>query len=208
MTYKPHDRYYKKAKEEGYRSRAAYKLLELQRRFRLMKPGDFVVDLGAAPGGWLKVAAEIVGPAGKVIGVDLQPIGKFRESNVILLQGDITEAATQEKIKELLAGPAHCVLSDMAPKLSGIRDADVARCLELNRAALLVAARLLRPRGSLLVKSFVSDELQNFTQELKKYFSSVERTRPEATRQGSSEFYFCAKNFRGSQPVDTGLAPA
>ena len=208
MTYKPHDRFFKQAKREGYRSRAAYKLLELQRRFRLMGPGDFIVDLGAAPGGWLQVAATIVGPGGKVICVDLQPIGKFPESNVILFQGDITSAATQAKIKELLGGPAHCVLSDMAPKLSGVRDADVAHCLELNRAALLVAARLLRPGGCLLVKSFVSAELQSFTQELKKYFSSVERTRPEASRQGSSEFYFCARNFRGSRPVDTGLAPA
>ena len=207
MTYKPHDRFFKQAKREGYRSRAAYKLLELQQRFRLMKPGDFVVDLGAAPGGWLQVAVELVGTSGKVIGVDLQPIETFRPSNILLLQGDITEAATQEKIKEMLGGPAHCVLSDMAPKLSGIRDADTARCLELNRAALAVATQLLRLRGSLLVKSFVSDELQTFTLELKRCFLSVQRTRPEASRQGSSEFYFCAKDFRGLPAVETGLSP-
>jgi len=208
MAYNPQDRYFKKAKQEGYRSRAAYKLLELQRRFRLMKSGDFVVDLGSAPGGWLQVAAEIVGPSGKVIGVDLQSIGNFRESNIFLLQGDITTAATRAKIKELLGGPAHCVLSDLAPKLSGIRDADVARCLELNRAALAVAARLLRPGGSLLVKSFDSDDLQTFTQELQKVFSSVQRTRPEASRQGSSEFYFCAKDFRGLRALDSDRSPA
>jgi 23S rRNA (uridine2552-2'-O)-methyltransferase len=208
MTYKLHDRYFKKAKQEGYRSRAAYKLLELQRRFRLMRPGDFVVDLGAAPGGWLQVAAAIVGPAGKVIGVDLQPIRNFRESNIFLLQGDISTAATRAKIKELIGGPAHCVLSDMAPKLSGIRDADLARCLDLNRAALAVAAQLLRPGGSLLVKSFDSDDLQTFTQELQKVFSSVQRTRPEASRQGSSEFYFCAKDFRGLRALDSDRSPA
>ena len=208
MTYKPHDRFFKQAKREGYRSRAAYKLLELQQRFRLMKPGDFVVDLGAAPGGWLQVAAEIVGSTGKVIGVDLQPIETFRQSNILLLQGDITEAATQEKIKESLGGPAHCVLSDMAPKLSGIRDADTARCLDLNRAALAATTRLLRRGGALLVKSFISDELQAFTLELKKSFSSVQRTRPEASRQGSSEFYFCAKNFRATQTVAAGGSPA
>jgi len=207
MTYKPHDHYFKKAKQEGYRSRAAYKLLELQRRFRVMKPGDFVVDLGAAPGGWLQVAAEIVGPAGKVIGVDLQPIETFRGPNILLLQGDITETETQGKIKELFGGPAHCVLSDLAPKLSGIRDADTARCLDLNRAALAAATGLLRRGGSLLVKSFISDELQVFTLELKKWFSSVQRTRPEATRQGSSEFYFYAKDFRGLRAVETGLSP-
>jgi len=195
MAYNPQDRYFKKAKQEGYRARAAYKLLELQRRFRLMKPGDFVVDLGAAPGGWLQVAAAIVGPAGKVIGVDLQSIGNFREPNILLLQGDISTAETRAKIKELIGGPAHCVLSDMAPKLSGIRDADIARCLDLNRAALAVAAQLLRPGGSLLVKSFDSDDLQIFTQELEKVFSSVQRTRPEASRQGSSELYLLAKGF-------------
>lgn len=207
MTYKPHDHYFKKAKQEGYRSRAAYKLLELQRRFRVMKPGDFVVDLGAAPGGWLQVAAEIVGPTGKVIGADLQPIETFRGPNILLLQGDIAEVETQGKIKELFGEPAHCVLSDLAPKLSGIRDADTARCLELNRAALAAATGLLRRGGALLMKSFISDELQAFTLELKKCFSSVQRTRPEATRQGSSEFYFYAKDFRGLRAVETALSP-
>jgi 23S rRNA (uridine2552-2'-O)-methyltransferase len=100
-----------------------------------------------------------------------------------------------EKIQELLHGKAHCVLSDLAPRLSGIRDADAARCLDLNRTALRVATLLLRPGGTLLVKSFINAELHTFTLELKQHFHSVQRTRPEATRQGSSEFYFCAKNF-------------
>src|SRR5215475_12225413 len=102
MTYKPQDSYYKKAKQEGYRSRAAYKLLELQERFRLMKPGDVVVDLGAAPGGWLQVAAKFVGERGKVIGLDLQPIEALREPNIIFLRGDITSAEISQKIQELV----------------------------------------------------------------------------------------------------------
>ena len=195
MAYNPRDSYYKKAKQEGYRSRAAYKLLELQQRYRLLKPGDAVVDLGAAPGGWLQVAAKIVGQNGKIIGVDLQTIEPFRERNIILLQGDMARNEIQEQIKALLNGPADCVLSDLAPKLSGIRDADIARCLELNQAALDVAIQLLRPSGSLLIKSFISNDLHGFTAELKKYFSAVQRTKPDATRQGSSEFYFCAKGF-------------
>ena len=195
MAYEPHDAYYKKAKQEGYRSRAAYKLLELQQRFRLMRPGDLVVDLGAAPGGWLQVAAKIVGRSGKVIGIDLQPMERFHEPNVIAVQGDITAGAVQKEIKDLLGGPAHCVLSDLAPRLSGIRDADTARCLELNRTALSVATELLRPGGILLTKSFVNTELQALTLEIKQYFRSVQRTRPEATRQASSEFYFCAKDY-------------
>jgi 23S rRNA (uridine2552-2'-O)-methyltransferase len=198
MSYKPRDRYFKKAKQEGYRSRAAYKLIELQQRFQIMKPGDAVIDLGAAPGGWLQVAANVVGTAGKVLGVDLQPIKPFPAANILLLQGDITSTELQQRARDLLGRPADAVLSDLAPRLSGIRDADAARCLELNRTALFVAARLLRPGGALLVKSFVNAELQTFTLELKRYFASVQRTRPEATRQGSSELYFFARGFRSA----------
>jgi 23S rRNA (uridine2552-2'-O)-methyltransferase len=195
MSYNPQDSYFKKAKQEGYRSRAAYKLLELQQRYRVFKAGDRVIDLGAAPGGWLQVTAKVVGPDGKVIGVDLESIQPLPERNVILLSGDIRSEEVQLKIRQLIGGPAHCVLSDLAPKLSGIRDADMARCLELNRTALAVAFELLRPGGALLVKSFISDDLQLFTAELKQHFSAVQRTKPEATRQGSSEFYFFAKGF-------------
>jgi 23S rRNA (uridine2552-2'-O)-methyltransferase len=195
MSYNPRDRYYKKAKQEGYRSRAAYKLLELQQRYRLLRPGDKVVDLGAAPGGWLQVAAKIVGQNGKAIGVDLQAMQPFPERNVTLLLGDLGAGEIQSKIAELLAGPADAVISDMAPKLSGIRDADIARAVELTRLALAVAVRLLRPGGSLLVKSFMSNDLHQYTDELKRRFTDVQRTKPEATRQGSSEFYFLAKGF-------------
>jgi 23S rRNA (uridine2552-2'-O)-methyltransferase len=195
MSYDPHDRYFKKAKQEGYRSRAAYKLLELQQRYRLMGPGDAVVDLGAAPGGWLQVAGKFVGQSGKVIGVDLQPIKPFNERNIIVLKGDIFSAEIKQKIKELIGGPADSVISDLAPKLSGIRDADIARCMELNQMALDIAVNLLRPGGNLLIKSFISNELHSFTAALKRYFSTVQRTKPEATRQGSSEFYFYAKGF-------------
>lgn len=204
MAYTPQDRFFKKAKQEGYRSRAAYKLVELQQRFRLMNAGDKVVDLGAAPGGWLQIAARLVGPTGKVVGVDLQPIQPFQERNIVLLQGDVRTGETRSKIKELLGGKAHCMLSDMAPKLSGIRDADMARCQELNRLALQVAKELLRPGGILLVKSFVSEDLQTYSAELKNYFATVQRTKAEASRQGSSEFYFYA---RGFQPQTLAVAP-
>lgn len=201
MAYTPQDRFFKKAKQEGYRSRAAYKLVELQQRFHLIHAGDKVIDLGAAPGGWLQVAAKLVGANGKVIGVDLQPIQPFHERNIVLLQGDILTGDTQTRIKELIGGLAHCVLSDMAPKLSGIRDADLARCQELNRLALQVAKELLRPGGVLLVKSFVSEDLQTYSAELRNYFATVQRTKPEASRQGSSEFYFYAKGYQPKTSV-------
>ena len=199
MTYQPKDAFYRKAKREGYRSRAAYKLLELGRRFQLIKPGERVADLGAAPGGWLQVAAELAGPKGKVVGIDLQPIAPFHEPNIALLQGDAASEECGKKIEELLGGKADCVLSDLSPRLTGIHDADIARSVELIRLAHAVARRLLRPGGNFLVKSFVAQELQAFFLELKKDFSSVDRTRPEATRKGSSEIYFCARGYRGAE---------
>ena len=195
MSYKPHDSYYQRAKQEGYRSRAAYKLLELQQRYRLLRPGDAVVDLGAAPGGWLQVAANIVGQNGRVIGVDLQNIQPFQQRHVTVIRGDVTTDEIQARIREFLGRPADCVISDMAPKLTGIRDADMARCLALNQIALKVAVQFLRPGGSLLIKSFISNELHQFTAEIQQHFSTVQRTKPDATRQGSSEFYFFAKGF-------------
>jgi 23S rRNA (uridine2552-2'-O)-methyltransferase len=195
MSYKPHDSYYQRAKQEGYRSRAAYKLLELQQRYRLLRPGDAVVDLGAAPGGWLQVAANIVGQKGRVIGVDLQNIQPFQQRHVTVIRGDVTTDEIQARIREFLGRPADCVISDMAPKLTGIRDADMARCLALNQIALKVAVQFLRPGGSLLIKSFISNELHQFTAEIQQHFSTVQRTKPDATRQGSSEFYFFAKGF-------------
>ena len=198
MVYQPKDAFYRKAKREGYRSRAAYKLLELNRRFQLIKPGDRVVDLGAAPGGWLQVAAQLTGAKGAVLGVDLQPIPAFHEPNIIVLQGDVTSAERGAQIKELLGSLADCVLSDLSPRLTGIHDADISRSVALARLARDLACSLLRPGGNFLVKTFVGEELGVFSLELKKSFLSVQRTRPEATRKGSSEIYLCAKGFRGA----------
>ena len=196
MIYHPKEAFYRRAKKEGYRSRAAYKLLELNRRFNLIRPGDRVVDLGAAPGGWLQVASQLAGQKGKVIGVDIQPIGAIKGHNIFLLRGDITSEDSQKKLRELLGSCADCVLSDLSPRLSGIHHADVSRSVELGRSALRVACHLLRPGGNFLVKSFVGEELNTFSLELKEHFRSVQATRPEATRKGSSEIYLCAKGFQ------------
>ncbi len=161
--------------------------------------GD-LVDLGAAPGGWLQIARRLAGRKGRVLGVDLQSIGVFKEENIILLQGDLNSEETQNKIKETLGTYADCVLSDMSPHLSGIHHADGSRSVDLAFSALRVALRLLRPGGSLLVKTIVGEEVKAFALELRKHFSSVQATRPEATRKGSSEIYYCAKGFRGGRP--------
>jgi 23S rRNA (uridine2552-2'-O)-methyltransferase len=196
MKYHLHDAYFRKAKQEGYRSRAAYKLLDLQQRFRIFRPGDAVIDLGAAPGGWLQVTANFVGPTGMVVGVDLQPIEGMPQQNVVFIEADIAARQTAEKIRERLGRPADCVISDLSPKLSGIRDADDARCAALNRTALRVAIRLLRPGGSFLVKSFVSEKLRAFSSEIEKHFRSVRGSRPDASRKGSSEIYLFARELK------------
>lgn len=197
MSYIPKDAFYLKAKREGYRSRAAYKLLELNRRFRLIRPGDRVVDLGSAPGGWLQVASQLAGKKGRVIGIDIQPITTFKEENIFFIQGDITSEESQGKVKELLGPSADCVISDLSPSLSGIHSADLNRSTELCRSAFRVASGLLRPGGNFLAKAFVGEETDVFFIELKRHFHSLQRTRPEATRKGSSEIYFIARSFKG-----------
>ena len=125
--YKRKDAFYKKAKQAGYRSRAAYKLRELSHSFGLLRPGQRVIDLGAWPGGWLQVAAELVGPQGRVIGIDLVPIAPLKTDNVTVIQGDATDPDQQRRLLSLLDGPADILLSDMAPKLSGVRERDEAQ---------------------------------------------------------------------------------
>jgi 23S rRNA (uridine2552-2'-O)-methyltransferase len=195
-VYERKDAFYKKAKQEGYRSRSAYKLLELNQAFHLLKPGDRVIDLGSWPGGWVQVAATLVGNIGQVVGIDLIALDPLPLANVTLLQGDATDPAKQEEILTLLNGPADVVLSDMAPKLSGIRETDEARVMALCRGALACARRLLRPGGTLLLKVFMGPEYKTFLSELRAAFSTVKTTRPESTRKGSAETYVLATGLR------------
>lgn len=194
--YERKDAFYKKAKRAGYRSRAAYKLLELHKAFRVIKRGDRVVDLGSWPGGWVQVAAALVGTTGKVIGVDVVPLEPFALPQVTLLQGDATDPALQHTILTLLGSRADVVLSDMAPKLSGIREVDEARTSELCRAALRCAQRLLRAGGTLVLKVFMGPELDALLAEARALFATVQTTRPEATRKGSAEMYLVATGLR------------
>jgi 23S rRNA (uridine2552-2'-O)-methyltransferase len=192
------DTFYRRAKQEGYRARSAYKLLELNREFHFLKPGGLVIDLGSWPGGWVQVAAELVGKTGKVIGIDLVALEPLPFANVTLLQGDATDPAQQEKILTLLGGPADVLLSDMAPKLSGIKEVDDARAMELCRAALACARVLLRPGGILVLKVFMGPEYKKFLLEMRALFATVKTTRPEATRKGSAETYVFAAGLKRS----------
>lgn len=196
--YERKDAFYKKAKREGYRARSAYKLIELNREFRLLRPGARVIDLGSWPGGWVQVAAELVGHGGKVVGIDLVTLDPLPFSQVTLLQGDATAPVQQQRLLTLLGGPADVLLSDMAPKLSGIKEVDEARSMDLCRVALSCVSTLLRPDGSLLLKVFMGTEHQRFLAEVRGAFATVKTTKPESSRKGSAETYVFASHLKKS----------
>ena len=198
MTYRPQDGFFRKAKREGYRSRAAYKLSEISQRFRLIRAGQVVVDLGAAPGGWLQVAAELAGPRGRVLGFDLQPIQPLSGGHVNAFELDVLAPEAGERIRALAEGAVDCVLSDMAPRLSGVRDADHQRALELTRGAFDIACAILKPRGAFLFKTFTGVDAEALLKEMTGRFQTVQRVRSAATRKGSSEIYVVAKGFKAA----------
>jgi len=196
-VYRRRDAFYLRAKAAGYRSRAAYKLLELAKSDRLFRRGDCVVDLGAWPGGWLQIAAQQVGIAGKIIGVDLRPITPLPDPQIIVVTGDISAAVTITRIMQLCGGHADVVLSDLAPKLTGVRSRDQMQARELAEAALDFAARVLRPGGKFVIKLFMGEELAGYLDRLRECFEHVRTTRPDASRKGSAELYAIASRFAG-----------
>lgn len=205
MAYQRKDAFYARAKHAGYRSRAAYKLAELAPRYRLIEPGHHVVDLGAWPGGWLQVAARLTGPDGVVVGVDLQPIDPLG-GVVSTITGDARDSGVQEQIRARCGGRVDVVLSDMASKLSGVRDRDTAQAIELAESALTVADRLLAPGGRLLLKLFTAPETDAVVAAARRRFRTVKITRPDATRKGSAEHYLVCLGFRravGDAPPGT-----
>lgn len=195
------DHYYWKAKEEGYRARSSYKLLQINEKFNLIKRGDAIVDLGAAPGGWLQVAKQISGSGGKVVGVDLEKIEPI--PGVITFQADITKDATVDLVKDAIGGSADIVICDAAPNLSGAWDMDHARSIDLARSALAMAKKLLKPGGNFLVKVFQGDMFVDYLSDVRREFSRVQAHSPQASRKESAEMYVVAKKLL-SAPVRTG----
>ena len=189
------DTYVKRARVEGMRSRAAYKLDEIAVRDRLLKPGMMVVDLGAAPGGWSQVAAGRVGPRGRVIALDLLEMPSL--PGVTFLRGDFRDDATLAELVRMLGGQrADLVLSDMAPNLSGIASADQARALELAELALEFALKHMKPQGNFLVKLFQGAGFEDYLKVLRGRFSAVAVRKPEASRDRSREVYLLGKGFK------------
>lgn len=189
--------YYRKAKEEEFRSRAAYKLLQAVEKYKFIKRGDVVIDLGAAPGGWIQAARKIVGEEGFILGVDIKPIQPFEEENILTIIADITDPKTPENIKNLLPKPADVVISDVSPKISGIWEVDHARQIDLALNSMKIACNVLKPKGNFFVKVFEGDMLKDFIKKLKKNFSVVKLVKPKASRAKSSEIYVLALELKG-----------
>ena len=182
-----HDPYYRRAKAMAYRSRAAFKLLQIQSRFHLVQRGDAVVDLGAAPGGWSQIAADLVGREGRVAAVDLVAMSPIE--GVEVLRGDLRDASTQAIVLERLGRPADVVVCDAAPKLSGVRSLDQARAIELARVALDLAGRALRPGGSFVAKAFRGSDYNGLLADVAARFASVKEYTPPASPKGSAEVF-------------------
>lgn len=192
------DYYYRKAKEEKYRSRAAYKLLQAVKKYRFIKKGNIVVDLGAAPGGWLQATSKIVGENGFVLGVDLKPIEPFSQDNIQTIVGDINSEETLEQILKILLVKADVVISDVSPNISGVWEVDHARQIDLAEHSMKIALKILKPSGNFFVKVFQGDMLDDFIKKMKEHFKIVKVTKPEASRTKSSEMYVLGLTLRQS----------
>ncbi|NDU86247.1 MAG: RlmE family RNA methyltransferase [Ferrovum sp.] len=195
------DPFVQKAKREGYRSRASYKLLEIDQRDGLLRSGMTVVDLGATPGGWSQVARQRMGRQGMVVGIDLLPLVPLE--GVHFLQGDFTDGDVQEKLKQMLENRrVDLVLSDLAPNISGVALYDQARAAELWDAALDFALAVLAPEGKFLVKAFHGADFEGYVKRMRQSFVRVVTRKPEASRDRSSEVYLLGQ---GLKPIVSGV---
>ena len=199
-AYERKDAVYRRAKREGFRSRAAIKLEELDRLFGLLRPGQRVVDLGCWPGGWLQVCADRVGPGGRVVGVDVAETEGVERPNVVVLKADVYDETLVDRVREALRGPADLVLSDLAPKLSGIAASDSARHAALVLRALELSRAWLAPGGILLAKLFMDAEYQELIRDVRATFSAVKSRKLDTTRKGSSELYVCGRGLKEVAP--------
>ncbi len=189
MAFEPKDRFFHKAKSEGFVARSAYKLEELQKKFKLMRKGDFVLDMGAAPGAWSQIASKEIGPQGKIVGLDLKeisvklPNAKFYVMNAFEFDPKILEGRN-----------INCLLSDMAPNTTGIRNTDQARSFDLCEQVVKVSDEYLSAGGHLVMKIFEGPDVEKLIKDLGRRFAQTKRIKPEAVRKGSFETYFVAIN--------------
>jgi 23S rRNA (uridine2552-2'-O)-methyltransferase len=206
--YNPRDRFYQQAKKQGLRARSAFKLEEIQQRFRVLRPGARILDLGAAPGGWCQVAAREVGPRGFVLGVDLEPIAPLPPPSVTWV-ADAFAPELPARLRAEGRAPYDAVLSDLAPKTSGVHGVDEARSLDLAGRALALSLEVLKPAGALVVKVFMGGDFEAFLKTCRQAFRQVKSVRPEASvARGSKEVYLVCREPRRppeSPTVSAGL---
>ena len=188
--YERKDHFYKKAKKEGFVSRAAYKILEIQKKFKIWRQGSLILDLGCAPGGWLQILSKEVGPRGKVVGIDRLPLKIQPPPNVTFFQKNM------EETQSLLTEKFDCIVSDLSPDLSGITFRDNYLSFELAMKVWNIAKQFLKENGNLVIKLFPGEETNLLKTELKKSFQQLNTYVPEATRKTSSEIYFVALKFK------------
>lgn len=198
-----HDHYFREAKREGYLSRAAYKLIEIDDRKKVLRRGDLVLDCGAAPGSWLQVAARRVGERGCVVGVDLQPIHhRFAESNIHIVQGDLSEIEPNALLRHMTRDRFDVILSDMAPGTTGDARRDHYRSADLCRVVLDRCGDLLRPGGNLVMKVFEGERYPDLLAAAKTIFDRAKGFKPKASRRESVEIFIIAHGYRGSPAAD------
>ena len=202
--YQPKDHYFKKAKDAGFRARSAFKIEEIADRFSIFKKGQSVIDLGAAPGGFLQVILDRVGPKGRIIGVDLVIIRPLGASNVATAVLDVLDPQFDRRLSEMHQGPFDVVVSDLAPKTTGIRSTDEARSQRLAQKALEIARVRGRAGGHFIAKLFMGGDFESFRGEVRALFEDVKVVRPEATRGASMEIYLVGLRRKGplAAPVE------
>nr|WP_242597937.1 23S rRNA (uridine(2552)-2'-O)-methyltransferase RlmE [Pseudomonas syringae] len=190
------DKYVKMAQKDGYRSRASYKLLEIQEKDKLIRPGMTVIDLGAAPGGWSQVTSRLIGGQGRLIASDILEMDSIPD--VTFIQGDFTEDAILEQILDAVGNTqVDLVISDMAPNMSGLSAVDMPRAMFLCELALDLAGRVLRPGGDFLIKVFQGEGFDVYHKDIRKLFDKVQMRKPSSSRDRSREQYLLARGFRG-----------
>lgn len=194
MTYNPKDHYYHKAKENNFAARSVFKLEEIDQKFKMIKPGDIVLDLGASPGSWSQYSSQKVGPKGRVLGVDLSPVN-VKLNNAVFIQADLRDLELKTVFQQHgFMPPFDLVISDMAPKTTGIRSVDQARSTELCDLALRIAVEYLKPKGHFVCKFFHSDDFTALRDSMKKVFQRTEIVKPDSTRKISKEIFLIGLN--------------
>ncbi len=196
MAYKRKDFYHQKAKKEGKASRAAYKIAQLQKRLKFIKRGDTVIDLGCSPGGWLQEMSKLVGSKGNIVGIDIEAVRISVPDNVTFILGDIMSPDSIEQLCLRLTNEPNVIVSDMAPKLSGITFRDSYKSFELAQRAFEICQGILTEGGNFLVKIFPGKELDDYKKMLKKAFKKVDIIIPPATRKTSSEMYLVGLGYK------------